>query len=154
MISLSRGIAFGPKMFSGGISNVTRQYDGKRRSSRICSVVNVLSVLFIVCTHDLFVEGATLSRQNRADAVPPTKDSTLGAAGDCCAAGFQPLPMTASVGCVKTPTLAARVETSRRNCVSESQIILHTRGVMTSWRNCFFLHFATIEPHATHSQNS
>jgi hypothetical protein len=26
-------------MFSGGISNVTRQYDGKRRSSRICSVV-------------------------------------------------------------------------------------------------------------------
>jgi len=28
MISLSCGIAFGPKMFSGGISNVTRQYDG------------------------------------------------------------------------------------------------------------------------------
>src|SRR5262249_14017873 len=150
MISLSCGIAFGPKMFSGGISNVTRQYDGKCRSSRICSVVNVLSVLFIVCTHDLFVEGATRSRQNRADAVLPTKDSTLGGAGDCCAAGS----MTASVGCVKTPTLAARVETSRRNCVSESQIILHTRGVMTSRRNCFFLHFATIEPHATHSQNS
>src|SRR5262249_47207486 len=66
MISLSCGIAFGPKMFSGGISNVTRQYDGKRRSSRICSVVNVLSVLFIVCTHDLFVGGAMRSRASRA----------------------------------------------------------------------------------------
>src|SRR5215472_14128787 len=41
------------------------------------------------------------------------------------------------VGCVKTPTLAARVETSRRNCVPESQIILHTRGVMPSWRIVF-----------------
>src|SRR5262252_9215414 len=65
MTSSSWGIAFGPKMFSGGISNVTRQYDGKRRSSRICSVVNVLSVLFIVCTHDLFVEVATRSRENQ-----------------------------------------------------------------------------------------
>src|SRR5262249_29215308 len=73
MISLSRGIAFGPKMFSGGISNVTRQYDGKRRSSRICSVVNVLSVLFIVCTHDLFVSSrsglAGLSHRNAASAL-------------------------------------------------------------------------------------
>ena len=41
------------------------------------------------------------------------------------------------LGCVKTPTLAARVETSRRNCVPESQIILHTRGVMPSWRIVF-----------------
>jgi hypothetical protein len=49
-------------MFSGGISNVTRQYDGKRRSSRICSVVNVLSVWFMVCTPDLLVEGATRTR--------------------------------------------------------------------------------------------
>src|SRR5258706_13796952 len=32
---------------------------------------------------------------------------------------------------------AARVETSRRNCVPESQIILHTRGVMPSWRIVF-----------------
>jgi len=38
---------------SGGISNVTRQYDGKRRSSRICSVVNVLSEPFMVWTPDL-----------------------------------------------------------------------------------------------------
>src|SRR6266571_6111869 len=46
--------------------------------------------------------------------------------------------MTAmGLGCVKTPTLAARVETSRRNCVPESQIILHTRGVMPSWRIVF-----------------
>src|SRR6266436_8203454 len=41
------------------------------------------------------------------------------------------------LGCVKTPTLAARVETSRRNCVLESQIILHTRGVMPPWRIVF-----------------
>jgi hypothetical protein len=41
MMSSSCGISFGPKMFSGGISNVTRQYDGKRRSSRICSVADV-----------------------------------------------------------------------------------------------------------------
>jgi hypothetical protein len=34
------------------------------------------------------------------------------------------------LGCVKTPTLAARVEASRRNCVPESQIVLYTRGVM------------------------
>src|SRR5262249_43165321 len=41
------------------------------------------------------------------------------------------------LGCVKTPTLAARVETSRRNCIPESQTILHTRGVMLSWRIVF-----------------
>src|SRR5262249_59503095 len=41
------------------------------------------------------------------------------------------------LGCVKTPTLAPRVETSRRNCIPESQIILHTRGVMPSWRIVF-----------------
>src|SRR5438094_6696788 len=46
--------------------------------------------------------------------------------------------MTGSgLGCVKTPTVAASVETSRRNCVPESQIILHTRGVMPSWRIVF-----------------
>src|SRR5262245_37991409 len=111
MISLSCGIAFGPKMFSGGISNVTRQYDGKRRSSRICSVVNVLSVLFIVCTHDLFVDGVTRSHENRmplAPSEPPTKDSTLGAAGDCCAAGCQSL-------------YAARIHSSGRGRNSSSR---------------------------------
>jgi hypothetical protein len=41
------------------------------------------------------------------------------------------------LGCVKTLTLAARVETSRTNCIPESQIILHTRGVMPSWRIVF-----------------
>src|SRR5580658_2256115 len=55
MISLSCGISFGPKMFSGGISNVTRQYDGKRRSSRICSVADVPSELFMVWTPDLIL---------------------------------------------------------------------------------------------------
>src|SRR5262249_10240286 len=48
------------------------------------------------------------------------------------------LPMSGvGLGCVKTPTLAARVETSRRNCIPENQIILHTRGVMPSWRIVF-----------------
>src|SRR5580698_4745765 len=55
MISLSCGISFGPKMFSGGISNVTRQYDGKRRSSPICFVVNVPSEPFMVWTPDLIL---------------------------------------------------------------------------------------------------
>src|SRR5262245_36146418 len=36
-------------------------------------------------------------------------------------------------GCVKTSTLAAGVEASRRNCIPESQILLHTRDVMPSW---------------------
>jgi hypothetical protein len=61
MISLSCGIAFGPKMFSGGKSNVTRQYDGKRRSSRIWSVVNVLSVRFMLCTPDLLLKEQRVS---------------------------------------------------------------------------------------------
>src|SRR5271156_5921931 len=55
MISSSCGISFGPKMFSGGTSNVTRQYDGKRRSSRICSVADVPSELFMVWTPDLIL---------------------------------------------------------------------------------------------------
>src|SRR5271156_4184265 len=55
MISLSCGISFGPKMFSGGISNVTRQYDGKRRSSRVCCVADVPSERFMVWTPDLIL---------------------------------------------------------------------------------------------------
>jgi hypothetical protein len=39
--------------------------------------------------------------------------------------------------CIKTPSLAARVETSRRNCIPGSQIILHMRGVMPSSRIVF-----------------
>jgi hypothetical protein len=35
MILLSWGSSFGPKMFTGGMANVTRQYDERRRSSRI-----------------------------------------------------------------------------------------------------------------------
>src|SRR5258706_2517453 len=57
------------------------------------------------------------------------------------------------LGCVKTPTLAARVEASRRNCVPESQIILHTRGVMPSWRivfstfrDCMSFYTARVKP--------
>src|SRR6266516_7067428 len=41
------------------------------------------------------------------------------------------------LGRVKTPALAAHVETSRSNCISESQIILHTRGLMPCWRIVF-----------------
>src|SRR5262245_59466642 len=41
------------------------------------------------------------------------------------------------LGCVKTSTLAAGVEASRRNCIPESQILLHTRDVMPSWRIVF-----------------
>ena len=38
--------SFGPKMFRGGRSNVTRQYDGKRCSRRICPAF-ALGVVFI-----------------------------------------------------------------------------------------------------------
>src|SRR6516225_10081886 len=41
------------------------------------------------------------------------------------------------LGCAKTPALALHVEISRSNCISESQIILHTPGSMPSWRNVF-----------------
>src|SRR5262249_108339 len=45
-----------------------------------------------------------------------------------------PPPMSAmGLGCVKSPTLAARVEPSRRNCIPERQLILHTRGVVPYW---------------------
>src|SRR6516165_183456 len=41
------------------------------------------------------------------------------------------------LGCVKTLTLAAGVEASRRNCIPESQVLLHTLDVMPSWRIVF-----------------
>src|SRR5262249_20468929 len=41
------------------------------------------------------------------------------------------------LGCAKTPALALHVETSRSNCISESQIILHTPGSMPCWRIVF-----------------
>jgi hypothetical protein len=41
------------------------------------------------------------------------------------------------LGCVKTPVLAAHVETSRSNSISESQTILHTRASMRRWRIVF-----------------
>src|SRR6516162_6687612 len=47
-------------------------------------------------------------------------------------------PMSASgLGCAKTPALALHVETSRSNCISESQIILHPPGSMPCWRIVF-----------------
>src|SRR5215813_9479140 len=46
--------------------------------------------------------------------------------------------MTAmGLGCAKTPALALHVEISRSNCISESQIILHTPGSMPCWRIVF-----------------
>ncbi len=45
--------------------------------------------------------------------------------------GISIRPMSAmGLGRAKTPALASRVETSRSNCISESQIILHRRGSM------------------------
>jgi len=41
------------------------------------------------------------------------------------------------LGCAKTPALAPHVEISLSNCISESQIILHTRGSMPCWRIVF-----------------
>jgi hypothetical protein len=47
-------------------------------------------------------------------------------------------PMTVQgLGCAKTPALAAHVEISLINCISESQIILHARGSMPCWRIVF-----------------
>ena len=47
-------------------------------------------------------------------------------------------PMSGSgLGCAKTPAVAPHVEISPSNCIPESQIILHTRGVMPSWRIVF-----------------
>src|SRR5207253_9074358 len=46
--------------------------------------------------------------------------------------------MTASdLGRAKTPAVAPHVEISLSNCISESQIILHTRGSMPCWRIVF-----------------
>jgi hypothetical protein len=66
------GICFGPKMFSGGISKVTRQYDGKRRSSRICSVVNVLSERFMVWTPDLILRRSNAWQRGGAGVLAAT----------------------------------------------------------------------------------
>jgi hypothetical protein len=41
------------------------------------------------------------------------------------------------LGRVKTPAPAEHVEASRSNCISESQIILHTRRSMPCWRIVF-----------------
>src|ERR1700742_2502139 len=50
MISSSCGSSLGPKMLTGGMSNVTRQYDGKRRSSRIRWGANVVSGRLMMCS--------------------------------------------------------------------------------------------------------
>jgi hypothetical protein len=41
------------------------------------------------------------------------------------------------LGCAKTSALAPQVEISLSNCISESQIILQTRGSMPCWRIVF-----------------
>src|SRR5215469_2725993 len=41
------------------------------------------------------------------------------------------------LGCAKTSALAPHVEISLSNCISESQIILHTPGSMPCWRIVF-----------------
>ena len=53
----------GPKIFKGGLSNVTRQYDEVRRTKRICLVSATLLMFaseFRICgfaIHDLFMCG-------------------------------------------------------------------------------------------------
>src|SRR3954470_10958019 len=42
------GSCLGPKILTGGMSKVTRQYDGSRRSRRIWSVVKVRSGRFMI----------------------------------------------------------------------------------------------------------
>src|SRR4051812_49448739 len=42
------GSCLGPKILAGGMSKVTRQYDGSRRSRRIWSVVKVRSGRFMI----------------------------------------------------------------------------------------------------------
>jgi hypothetical protein len=41
------------------------------------------------------------------------------------------------LGCAKTPAVAPRVEIFPSNCISESQIVLHTRGSTPCWRIVF-----------------
>ena len=40
-------------------------------------------------------------------------------------------------GCAKTPAVAPHVEISPGNCITESRMILHTRGSMPCWRIVF-----------------
>src|SRR6266516_709801 len=64
--------------------------------------------------------------------------SLIGHSGSSAHCGNLVRPMSqVGLGRVKTPALAAHVETSRSNCISESQIILHTRGLMPCWRIVF-----------------
>ena len=54
----------------------------------------------------------------------------------CCA---NPKAMSASgLGCAKTPAVAPHVEISPSNCISGSQIILHTRVFDALLENCVF----------------
>src|SRR5262245_16570841 len=68
-------------------------------------------------------------------------DPQNGARPDChCAfhVAREIAPMSGpGLGCAKTPAVAPHVEISPRNCVPESQIILHTRGSMPCWRIVF-----------------
>src|SRR5262249_28588549 len=63
------------------------------------------------------------------------EDSTPGNLPHC---GISKQPLSAmGLGCAKTPALALHVEISGSNCISESQIILHTPGSMPCWRIVF-----------------
>src|SRR5262245_46071300 len=53
-----------------------------------------------------------------------------------CGISIPPMSLV-GLGCAKTPALAPRVEISLSNCISESQIILYTRGWMPCWRIVF-----------------
>src|SRR3954469_12717611 len=51
------GSCLGPKILTGGMSKVTRQYDGSRRSKRIWSVVKVRSGRFMIAFLSVGKEG-------------------------------------------------------------------------------------------------
>jgi hypothetical protein len=65
-ISFNSGIVSGPKIFKGGLSNVTRQYDEVRRARRIClaTLLMFVSKIRITDCHLAMVRcGARLLRR-------------------------------------------------------------------------------------------
>src|SRR5262245_12908148 len=76
-----------------------------------------------------------LHRSKRRAQVGSLFDHLVGGRERC---GISIPPMSlVGLGCAKTPALAPRVEISLSNCISESQIILYTRGWMPCWRIVF-----------------
>ena len=73
-------MCFGPKMFTGGMSKVTRQYDGRRRSSRICPVVKCRLGAVHGVTPDVVMQDGTRAKGARPIALRSTGAAGLNAA--------------------------------------------------------------------------